>query len=230
MVAHKHKLYKTTTARFAPEEPAAEPEKRQDTPPPSPPQPARAPDLRLGILAVQAIPQPVALFMTNGTIVFTNNAFRSFYRSITGQTEAQAATIEDLPEICKKIWVAGTDRLREGKGFSINGPVQLRGTSQRFRVDMLPIMEKGILHFIVAIILPADNTITGPALPDSSGNLLEEAIGTVKEIRFLASSEDTYRLHQIVTRADEVIRNLGEIRHISYPGQGEKKSGQIVTG
>ena len=55
-------------------------------------------------------------------------------------------------------------------------------------------------------------------------------IDTIKEIRFLASSEETYRLHQIVARTDNVLKNLGEIKHISYPGQSEKKSGQILTG
>jgi hypothetical protein len=123
------------------------------------------------------------------------------------------------------------DRFKEGKGFSITGPIQVKGTSRRYRVDMLPIVEKGVLHFIAAIILPGEtSTGTGPGLSDSSGNLLEEVIDAVKEIRFLASSEDTYRLHQIATRADSVLKNLGEIKNISYPGQNERKSGQILTG
>ncbi|NLV26307.1 MAG: response regulator [Methanomicrobiales archaeon] len=220
MVAHKHKLYKTTT-RTEPEEPEREPEKRQQ-PPAQAYQSGRPPDLRLGILAVQALPHPVILLTTNGTIAFTNAAFRSFFKLVTGQTDAVATTIDDLPELYNKIWMSGRDRFKDGKRFSINGPIQVKGNSHRFRIDMLPIMEKGTLHFIASIILPSE---TGPGIgiPDTSGNLLEEAITTIKEIRFLASSEETFRLHQIVTRADEVLKALGEIRNISYPGQVEKK-------
>ena len=231
MVAHKHKLYKTTTARPEPEQPEKEPEKRYQPPSPPAQQTGRPPDLRLGILAVQALPHPVILLTTNGTIAYTNGAFRSFYRVVTGQSDMQAGTIDDLPELCKKVWVSGKDRFKEGKRFSINGPIQVKGAPHRFRIDMLPIMEKGVLHFIAGIILPSEaGPAGGPEISDSSGNLLEEAIDTIKEIRFLASSEETYRLHQIVTRADEVLKNLGEIRNISYPGQTEKKSGQILTG
>ena len=223
MVAHKHKLYRTTVGRNEPEEHVQAPERRVEE---------RAPDLRLGILAVQAIPHPVILLAVNGTIVFSNTAFRNFYRMVSGARESAATAIDDLPELCKKIWVSGKERFKEGKGFSITGPVQVKGTSRRYRVDMLPIIEKGVLHFIVAIILPG-TTSTGsaaPGLAGSSGNLLEEAIDTVKEIRFLASPEDTYRLHQIVTRADNVLKNLGEIRNISYPGQDEKKNAQMPIG
>jgi CheY-like chemotaxis protein len=236
MVAHKHKLYRTTTARNEPEEPPQVPERRVEerTSAPAPasaPAPQRPPDLRLGILAVQAIPHPIILLNTNGTIAFTNTAFRNFFRMVSGSYDSTASSIEDLPDLCKKIWISGKDRFKEGKGFSITGPVQVKGTPRRYRVDMLPIVEKGVLHFIVAIILPGENsTGTGPGLSDSSGNLLEEVINTIKEIRFLASSEETYRLHQIVTRADDVLKNLGEIKHISYPGQTDKKSGQMLTG
>ncbi len=235
MVAHKHKLYRTTTARNEPEEPTQVPERRVEerTPPASASAaaPQRPPDLRLGILAVQAIPHPIILLNMNGTIAFTNTAFRNFFRMVSGSYDSTASSIEDLPDLCKKIWISGKDRFKEGKGFSITGPVQVKGTPRRYRVDMLPIVEKGVLHFIVAIILPGENsTGTGPGLSDSSGNLLEEVIDTIKEIRFLASSEETYRLHQIVTRADDVLKNLGEIKHISYPGQTEKKSGQMLTG
>jgi CheY-like chemotaxis protein len=234
MVAHKHKLFQTVS-RSEPEESPEDIEKKEQSSVQSPPPVQQAvqhpPDLRLGILAVQALPHPIILLTTKGTISFTNNAFRNFYRSVSGQSETLASTIEDLPDLCKKIWMSGKDRFKEGKGFSINGPIQIKGVSHRFRVDMLPIMEKGILHFISVIILPGENNQGGGSgISDTSGNLLEEAIDTVKEIRFLASSEETYRLHQIVTRADEVIKSLGEIRHISYPGQTEKKSGQIVTG
>lgn len=236
MVAHKHKLYRTTAARSEPEAPSDVPERRAEekTPSPASVPPSssqRPPDLRLGILAVQAIPHPIMLLSTNGTIAFSNTAFRNFYRMVSGSYDSVATSIEDLPELCKKIWISGKDRFKEGKGFSITGPVQVKGTSRRYRVDMLPIVEKGVLHFIVAIILPGEtSTGTGPGLSDSSGNLLEEVIDAVKEIRFLASSEDTYRLHQIATRADSVLKNLGEIKNISYPGQNERKSGQILTG
>lgn len=231
MVAHKHKLYRTTTAKPEPEEPVIEPESNERPQSSPTPQITRPPDLRLGILAVQALPHPVILLTANGTIAYTNGAFRSFYRLIAGQQDIQATTVDDLPDLWKKIWVSGKERLKEGKRFSINGPIQIKGTAHKFRIDMLPIMEKGVLHFIASIILPGDTgAATGQNLPDTSGNLLEEAIDTIKEIRFLASSEETYRLHQIVTRADEALRNLGEIRSISYPGQGEKKSGHIVTG
>jgi len=234
--AHKHKLYRTTAARSEPEEPAQVPERRAEEKAPSPasvppPSSQRPPDLRLGILAVQAIPHPIMLLSTNGTIAFTNTAFRNFYRMVSGSYDSAATSIEDLPELCKKIWISGKDRFKEGKGFSITGPIQVKGTSRRYRVALLPIVEKGVLHFIAAIILPGEtSTGTGPGLSDSSGNLLEEVIDAVKEIRFLASSEDTYRLHQIATRADSVLKNLGEIKNISYPGQNERKSGQILTG
>ena len=232
MVAHKHKLYRTTTARNESEEQIAPEERSQEAPTPPPaPQSARPPDLRLGILAVQAIPHPIILLSTNGLITYSNPAFRNFYRSVSGNYESTASSIEDLPDVCKKIWISGKDRFKEGKGFSITGPIQMKGIPRRFKVDMLPIMEKGILHFIVGIILPGEtSTGTGPGISDSSGNLLEEVIDTVREIRFLASSEETYRLHQILTRADSVLKNLGEIKQISYPGQIEKKSGQILTG
>jgi len=231
MVAHKHKLYRNTTAQNEPDE-EPKPERHVEPRPQVPaPQPACPPDLRLGILAVQAIPHPIILLTTNGTIAFTNTAFRNFYRFVSGQYEPTASSIEDLPEICRKIWISGKDRFKEGKGFSITGPIQVKGTPRRYRVDMLPILEKGILHFIAAIILPGESSAgTGQGVSDSSGNLLEEVIDTVKEIRFLASSEETYRLHQIVTRTDSALKNLGEIKHISYPTHSEKKSGQILTG
>lgn len=234
MVAHKHKLYRTTTARSEPEEPIVPPERKQEIPvqTPSPsPHVARPPDLRLGILAVQAIPQPIILLSTSGSIVFSNPSFRNFYRSVTGNYESLASSVEELPEICRKIWISGKDRFKEGKGFSITGPIQVKGIARRYKVDMLPILEKGVLQFIVGIILPAEsNTGTAAGISDSSGNLLEEAIDSIKEIRFLASSEETYRLHQIVARADGALKNLIEVKHISYPGQQDKKSGQILTG
>ena len=211
MVAHKHKLYRATAVRNEPEEPEKVPERRVEE---------KTQDLRLGILAVQAIPHPVILLTVNGAVVFTNVAFRNFYRNIPGTHELTASVVNDLPELCKKIWVSGKDRFKEGNGFSMTGPIQMKGSLRRYRVDMLPIMEKGVLHFIVAIILPGEtSTGTTPGLADSSGDLLEEVIDIVKEIRFLASPEETYRLHQIVTRADNVLKNLGEIKNISYPRQ-----------
>lgn len=234
MVAHKHKLYRTTSARSEPEELRGGMDRRQETQIPSAipaPQPARPQDLRLGILAVQAIPHPVILLSTNGAITYSNPAFRNFHRMTTNQYDSTPSSIDELPELCRKIWASGKNRFKEGKGFSINGPIPIKGTPHRYRVDMLPLMEKGVLHFIVAIILPGESgTGAKTEITDSSGNLLEEVIDTIKEIRFLASSEETYRLHQIVTRADSVLKNLGEIKNISYPGQGEKKSGQILTG
>jgi len=240
MVAHKHKLYRTTALRNETGEQNQvdkRAEERTSVPtapsptPPSPPVVQRQPDMRLGILAVQVLPHPIMVLNTNGTIAFTNTAFRNFYRAVSGNYESVAASIDDLPELCKKIWESGKDRFKEGKGFSITGPVQVKGVQRRYRVDMLPIAEKGLLHFIVAIILPGETgTGTGPGLSDSSGNLLEEVIDTIQEIRFLASSEDTYRLHQIVRRTDAALKNLTEIKHISYPGHAENKSGQMLTG
>lgn len=223
MVAHKHKLYRTTTARGREPEPTVE--RRSETPAsPGAPQPqVRPPDLRFGILAVQSLPHPVFLLTPAGQMVYSNNAFRGFYRLITSQYSAVATSIDDMPDLCRKIWTSGKERFLSGKTISITGPVQTKGGVRRFRVDMIPIMEKGVLHFIAGIILPGDTGTAGQEIASNSANPVDEAISRIKEIRFLASPEETYRLHQIVARSDEVLKRLKELKQISYPVIGERR-------
>jgi len=225
MVAHKHKLYRTTAA---PPKESEEPDKEEKPQVISqPPQP----DLRLGILAVQVLPHPVVLLNPAGTIVYYNPSFKNFNRASTGNSDSLAASIDEMPEICRKIWNAGKSRFREGKGFSITGPIQLKGVNRRYKVDMIPVIDKGVLHFIVVIILPGESAATDQIATDGViDNLLEETVSAIKEIRFLASPEETYRLHQIIIRSDTALRNLSELKQISYPAQNGKKTGQMLTG
>ena len=228
MVAHKHKLYRSTATH---REDSVEPEKEvkqrvPETPPkPVPVQQSSVVDLRLGVLAVQVLPHPVVLLTPSGMVAYYNPAFKSFYRSSMGNEKDVATTVEEMPDLCKKIWETGKPRFKEGRRFSITGSIQIKGVSRRLKVDMIPIIEKNVLHFINVIILPGEMAGTGDSGYDGADNLLDETISTVKEIKFLASSEDTYRLHQIVIRANNAIKDLFELRQISYPPIEEKKKG-----
>ncbi len=233
MVAHKHKLYQTTTAqRQPPSKPDTAPEPQPRQQPLRPHTPILKPgDYRLAILAIQSIPHPVILFTTRGEIIFTNNAFRMFFR-IDPQKNESIHTIDGLPELFTKIWESGRDRFREGKGFSINGPIRLKGGVRRVRIDMIPLMDKGNLEFISSIILPEPAGVApgGGILPEMN-TLIDEAETRLKEIRYLASPEETYRMRRISLYSTEVLKKIKELRAISYPGsEGEKGMNQMVNG
>lgn len=224
MVAHKHKLYQTTTHR----QPLPEPEPVQE-----PQQPVRgqAPvlkpgDYRLSILAIQSIPHPVILFNVSGEIIFFNNACKYYFKLDPLKNEA-AYTIDDLPDLFKKIWTSGKDRFKEGKGFAINGPLSLKGTNRRVRIDMIPLMDRGNLQFISSVILPEPAAINAGASANTGMNtLLDEAENRLKEIRYLASPEETYRMRRISLYSTEVLKKIKELQGISYPGtEREKKQG-----
>jgi len=221
MVAHKHKLYQTTTSQRpvqvpVPEvesEPDHEPEQARQTPPL-----LKAGDYRLAILAIQSIPHPVMLFTTTGAVIFMNNACRSFFRH-NHQNPAPKA-IEDLPDLFKKIWVSGKNRFKEGKGFATNGPLQINETVRRVRIDMIPLLDKGSLQFITSVIVP--EPAGGGVGGDDVNTLLDEADSRLREIRFLASTEETYRLRRISLYTTEVMKKIRELRGISYPNEEKK--------
>ncbi len=223
MVIHKNKLYRTTTTQRPSEE-----KEKQEEPLAKPVQTTPKPvDIRMGILAVQALPHPVILFNASGTVVYNNPAMRGFIKAIAGH-ESSLATIEDLPEIFRKLWTNGRERFKEGKPFSITGPIMIRGAQKRYRFDMIPLLEKGNLQFITSSVLP-EGPVESCAMP--KGNLLDEVIMDVKEIGFLASTQETYRMHKISIRAGESVRILEQLRNISYPEGGkEKNQGQMVIG
>ncbi len=222
MVAHKNKLYQTTTAQRSPQppepeeepEPVHEPEQTRQVPPP-----LKAGDYRLAILAIQSIPHPVMLFTTTGAVIFMNNACRSFFKHNHQTTPPRS--IEELPDLIKKIWISGKDRFREGKGFATNGPLQIHDMVRRVRIDMIPLMDKGNLQFITSVIVPEPTG--GGAGGDVVNTLLDEADSRLREIRFLASTEETHRLRRISLYTTEVMKKIRELRGISYPEE-EKRS------
>ena len=222
MVAQKNKLYQTTTAQRStqppePEvepEPVHEPDHTRQVPPP-----LKAGDYRLAILAIQSIPHPVMLFTTTGAVIFMNNACRSFFRH--NPQNATPRSIEELPDLIKKIWLSGKDRFREGKGFATNGPLQIHDIVRRVRIDMIPLMDKGNLQFITSVIVPEPTG--GGAGGDVVNTLLDEADSRLREIRFLASTEETHRLRRISLYTTEVMKKIRDLRGISYPDE-EKRS------
>lgn len=222
MVAHKHKLYQTTIPRTAqPLEAEKEHEQEKETQharQPSVNSPLKAGDYRLAILAIQSIPHPVMLFTTSGVIIFMNNACRSFLRH--EHQNAIPRTIDELPELIKKIWISGKDRFKEGKGFAANGPLNVHEVVKRVRIDMIPLMDKGSLQFITSVIIPEPTG--GGAGEDIVNTLLDEADSRLRTIRFLASTEETYRLRRISLYTTEVMKKIRELRGISYPDVEKK--------
>jgi CheY-like chemotaxis protein len=218
MVAHKFKLYQTTTPKQTrPPDTDHEPERSPglpEQPPRTPVSPIKTGDSRLSVLAIQSIPHPVILFNINGGVIFTNNACKNFFRLDPRKNEL-IHTIEDLPELYGKIWSSGKERLHEGKGFAINGPISFRGTSRRVRIDMIPLMDRGNLQFVSSILLPEP---AGGSAVSGMNTLLDEAENRLREIRFLASTEETYRMRRISLYTTEVIKKISELRNISYPG------------
>lgn len=212
MVAHKHKLYQATTQRqTAPSEPVVEtesqPAKTQTTT-------LKAGDYRLAILAVQSIPHPVILFTATGAVIFTNNVCKAFFKLDPYKNEV-LRSIDDLPDLFDKIWVTGKTRFKEGKGFATNGPLTIHGTTRRVRIDMIPLMERGTLQFITSVIVPE---AASGVVNSGMNTLLDEADSRLREIRFLASTEETYRLRRISLYSTEVLKKIRELRGISYPG------------
>ncbi|WP_319580005.1 response regulator [uncultured Methanospirillum sp.] len=221
MVAHKNKLYQTTTAQRSnqPPEPEVEPEpvseseQTRQVPPP-----LKAGDYRLAILAIQSIPHPVMLFTTSGAVIFMNNACRSFFKH--DHQNSNPKSIQDLPDLFKRIWASGRDRFREGKGFATNGPLQIHEAVRRVRIDMIPLMDKGSLQFITSVIVP--EPAGGGAGGGIVNTLLDEADSRLREIRFLSSTEETHRLRRISLYTTEVMKKITELRGISYPDEEKK--------
>ena len=216
MVAHKHKLYQTTTQQQPP--PAPEPETPRESPTPAvkTSSPAFKPgDYRLSILAIQSIPHPVIMFNTNGDVVFTNSATKNFLK-LNSQKIESINSITDLPELFGKIWNSGRDRFSEGKGFAINGTISVRSAPKRFRIDMVPLMERGVLQFISSILMPepAGMAAGNPGM----STIIEEAELRLKEIQYLASTEETYRMRQISLYSTEVLKKVRSLREVSSPG------------
>ncbi|MFH0967785.1 MAG: hypothetical protein V1862_08905, partial [Methanobacteriota archaeon] len=85
------------------------------------------------------------------------------------------------------------------------------------RIDMIPIMDHGNLQFISSILLPeqAEMIAGGTAI----STLLNESENRIREIRFLASTEETYRMRQISLYSTEVLKKIRELRETSYPGK-----------
>jgi len=224
MVAHKQKLYQTTTLQHPvtltePEgsefenNRVSQPVKQQVTP-------LKAGDYRFAILAIQSIPHPVMLFTITGAIIFMNNACRSFFRQNT-QNNTIPNSIEELPELFKKIWVSGKDRFKESKGFSTSGPLHLHSRTRRVKIDMIPLMDKGNLQFVTSVIVPE---LAGSGITAGMNTLLDEADSRLREIRFLASTEETYRLRKISLFTTDVMKIIRELRGISYPDEEKRES------
>lgn len=222
MVAHKHKLYQTTTTRTSqPLETEKEHDQKKETQytrQPSVTSPLKAGDYRLAILAIQSIPHPVMLFTTSGAIIFMNNASKSFLRH--EHQNVIPKTIDELPDLIKKIWISGKDRFNGGKGFAANGPLNIHEIVKRVRIDMIPLMDKGNLQFITSVIIPEPTG--GGAGEDIVNTLLDDADSRLREIRFLASTEETYRLRRISLYTTEVMKKIKELRGISYPDVEKK--------
>jgi CheY-like chemotaxis protein len=218
MVAHKHKLYQTTGQPQA----APEPDHPQE------PRAARVKtttatsssfkpgDYRLAILAIQSIPHPVILFNTTGDVVFMNNACKNYFK-INQKNNETIQTIEDLPELFKKIWSSGKERFSEGRGFAITGQIKIRESTKRVRIDMIPLMERGVLQFISSVLLPESSGQSGGGTVAGMSTLLDEAETRIREISFLASPEDTHRMRKISLYAIEILKKVRELREISFP-------------
>ena len=223
MVAHKFKLYQTTTQHPPSRvEPVPEPETPQPVPR-TQPTPIKPGDFRLAFLAVQSIPHPVVLFNTTGTITFMNNTARSLFHIEASNNEA-TRTISDLPDLFSRIWASGKDRFHEGKGFATNGPLEIMGKIRRVRIDMIPLMERGTLQFVSSIVFPESGISPGGASAIGMNTLLDEVENRLAEIRFLASTEESHRLRRISVYSTEVLKKIRELRDISYPGEKEKRS------
>ncbi|MDD1728614.1 MAG: response regulator, partial [Methanospirillum sp.] len=193
MVAHKHKLYQTTTQQAHPPEPEHEPEPQPVKSQPTP-SPLKAGDYRLAILAIQSIPHPVMLFTVGGDIIFMNNACRSFFKHDSLKAGVPKS-IEELPDLFQKIWASGSDRFKEGKGFATNGPLEIHEIIRRVRIDMIPLMDKGALQFITSMMVP--EPAAGGGLNPGMNTLLDETVSRIQEIQYLASTEETHRLRKI---------------------------------
>jgi len=222
MVAHKQKLYQTTTLQHQatlpePEESeyknnhVSQPVKQQVTP-------LKAGDYRFAILAIQSIPHPVMLFNATGVVIFMNNACKAFFRH-DAQKDAIPKSIEELPDLFKKIWISGKDRFREAKGFSTSGPLHVYNGTRRVKIDMIPLMDKENLQFVTSVIVPEPAT-SGTGVTVGMNTLLDEADSRLREIRFLASTEETHRLRKISLYTTEVMKTIRELRGISYPDDG----------
>lgn len=220
MVAHKHKLYQTTTAQRPVQSPEPEeehePEREPEQVSQQTPTPLKAGDYRLAILAIQSIPHPVMLFTSTGAVIFMNNACRSFFRHDSQNSIPRS--IDELPDLFQKIWASGKDRFREGKGFASSGPLHLHDIVKRVRIDMIPLMDKGNLQFITSVIVPEPAGSSGPGM----NTLLDEADSRLREIRFLASTEETYRLRRISLYTIEVMKKIRELRGISFPNEEKR--------
>ncbi len=175
----------------------------------------------MAILAIQSVPHPVILFNNTGGVVFTNNACRFFFKLDPQKNEA-IHSIEDLPELFGKIWTSGKNKFLDGKGFTINGPVSIKGVTRRIRIDMIPIMDHGDLQFISSILLPEPAGIGPGGAMNGMNTLLDESENRIREIRFLASTEETYRMRRISLYTTEVLKKIRELREISYPGHGKE--------
>ncbi len=227
MVAHKFKLYQTTTQQQAPKSvPTPEPEVSHITQK-SQPSTIKPGDFRLAVLAVQSLPHPVILFNASGNITYLNNSARSFFH-IEASNQDTLKTIQDLPDLFNRIWVSGKERFQEGKGFATNGPLEIMGKVRRVRIDMIPLMERGSLQFISSIVFPEPQGLSGGASPAGMNTLLDEVENQLAEIRFLSSTEETLRLRKISIFSTEVLKKIRELRAISYPGgEPEKQSNHI---
>lgn len=224
MVAHKAKLYQTTAYHQqvqaeVPSPPQSEPPARVQATPMKPG------DFRLAVLAVQSVPHPVILFNASGVITFMNNAARSLIHNGASHDEGNR-TYRDLPDIFGRIWTSGRDRFPDGKGFATNGPLEIQGKVRRVRIDMIPLMERGTLQFVSSIIFP--EVQGGGMSPSGMNTLLDEVENRLAEIRYLASTEETYRLRRISVYTTEVLKKIKELRSISYPGgEKDKQTGNI---
>jgi CheY-like chemotaxis protein len=213
MVAHKHKLYQTTTQQPT----APEPEPPVQTPQAkTPPSVFKPGDYRLAILAIQSLQHPVVLFNTAGEVVFTNNACKIFFKQNAQKNEA-INSITDLPELYGKVWNSGKDKFSEGKGFAINGIIPVRSLPRKVRIDMVPLMERGVLQFVSSILMPEPGQGAGSSLNGIS-SIIDEAESRLKEIQYLASPEETYRMRQISLYSTEVMKKIRGLKEISSTG------------
>lgn len=221
MVAHKHKLYQTTTQS----QPVPEPEPQKESVPQikTPPTAFKPGDYRLGILAIQSIPHPVILFNSAGDVVFTNNACKNFFKQNLQKKEIPNS-ISDLPELFGKVWNSGRDRFSEGKGYAINGTISVRSSIKKVRIDMVPLMERGVLQFISSILMPEPASGIGGGFASSgSHSLFEEVESRLKEIQYLASPEETHRMRQISLISTEILKKIRSLKDSMYQGTEKER-------
>ena len=222
MTIHKHKLFHPDRTPGQVPVPVPEPEPEE-----APPEEEKAPvrpilkmsDYRLAVLAIQSLPHPVILFNTAGNILFLNNACKGFLKlTARKKPEKGIQTIEDLPDLVRKIWDAGKEKFNEGKGFSISGPLTIRGAQRRFKIDMVPLFDRENLQFISTIIVrESGREISYGDDIDGVINILDDAERKIREIQFLSSPEDTYRFRQISVHTTELLKKIEEVRTISFP-------------